>query len=1013
MSGFGLRRRLVRALPWIAVSLLALAALAPALLAPGIVATRAAGDSPFNLLRVHQMALAINDMHLPPRWMPDAAYGLGYPFWNYYAPLVYLWAGLIAALGGGVVGAIKVSQALCFLAAGWGAYRLARDTWRSHAAGLLAAASYTFAPYHMVNVYARGDAMAELAAYALFPWVLVAVDAVAARPTPRRAAGLATAIALLLLAHNISAVLFLPVLLAYALWRGLTRTPSLAWPSGPPPEAEGVTSVGGARLAPSARYGAEARSWVATLETSLARLEWRMWPWLATLRFRPFVLGACMMLGAALAAWFWLPALAEREAVQLGASTTGYFDYRNHFLGFELLQLDLTPDYDAEAGAPAFTGLLQALLALAGFALVTFGLRREGAAAHAAGAPKDAGRAVAFWATVALITTLMMTALSAPIWRVAPLIAYAQFPWRWLSVQALALAMLAAPLAPALAAWATGGLTDPVGEREDPYGRREQRSSALGRAPRPVLVAWLVAAVCATALTAGSMLALTPEIITVAPPSRGDVQAFELLSGSIGSTVRGEYLPAAVEPRPYTSVDVTLGRDGDPRALSGTLQSATLLRHEVDMQEWQIEIGGPDDAELAFPTFAFPGWHYALDEGVPKEAGAEAGSGWLVVEAPPGAHTLRLWLGRSTLRAMSELLSVAAMLVLVALWLTERGRGWRALGAVGLCLALSVLAARFVPTGLGAIDTESPPLTVLDWPLAPWPHIPVDGVDFDGTRLTGINTSADEGPVKAGGSLLVSPAWSQRDDDRALEVALVSPAAAIFGVPDVLAVLTEPLADAQSLVLEVPEATGPGAYFLRMRMLDEDGDEIPAESAGGRALGPVYIGPIRVRAPSDLDASPPDEEPVLRAPGIALHDVELSREGDQLLVSMTWWPDTTPERDFKVSLRLLDPASEPEDPAETAGDPSDEDPEHLRDEAAGVQDPTPLVQDDKAPLYGFSPPTTWAPARPVRDRRWIDLPADLPTGTYDLRIVVYDPAGGEEIARGLVTRQRLRSRRTD
>ncbi len=80
---------------------LAVLALTPLLVAPGIISTRAAGDSAFLLQRTHQMAAALAEGHIPPRWMPDAAYGLGYPFWNYYAPLAWLVAGTIAALGGG------------------------------------------------------------------------------------------------------------------------------------------------------------------------------------------------------------------------------------------------------------------------------------------------------------------------------------------------------------------------------------------------------------------------------------------------------------------------------------------------------------------------------------------------------------------------------------------------------------------------------------------------------------------------------------------------------------------------------------------------------------------------------------------------------------------------------------------------------------------------------------------------------------------------------------------------
>ena len=79
------------------------------------------------------------------RWMPGAAYGLGYPFWNFYAPLAYLAAAPLALAGGGVVGSIKVVALTAFVAAATGAYALAVGHWRSRAAGVVAELGGRFA----------------------------------------------------------------------------------------------------------------------------------------------------------------------------------------------------------------------------------------------------------------------------------------------------------------------------------------------------------------------------------------------------------------------------------------------------------------------------------------------------------------------------------------------------------------------------------------------------------------------------------------------------------------------------------------------------------------------------------------------------------------------------------------------------------------------------------------------------------------------------------------------------
>ena len=108
--------------------------------------------------------------------MPDANYGYGYPFYNYYAPLSIYIASAFRLLGFDFIWSIQLSQLLGFLVAAWGMFLLARRWLRSDWAALLAAAAYTLAPFHMVNVYVRGDSLAEFWAMAFFPLVLLAVD---------------------------------------------------------------------------------------------------------------------------------------------------------------------------------------------------------------------------------------------------------------------------------------------------------------------------------------------------------------------------------------------------------------------------------------------------------------------------------------------------------------------------------------------------------------------------------------------------------------------------------------------------------------------------------------------------------------------------------------------------------------------------------------------------------------------------------------------------------------------
>ena len=80
----------------------------------------------------------------PARWMPDAAYGLGYPQFSYYAALPFYLAGLFALVGLDILTALKLVQALGFVAAalamyGW-MHRLTRRPWAAWLAAARSAA---------------------------------------------------------------------------------------------------------------------------------------------------------------------------------------------------------------------------------------------------------------------------------------------------------------------------------------------------------------------------------------------------------------------------------------------------------------------------------------------------------------------------------------------------------------------------------------------------------------------------------------------------------------------------------------------------------------------------------------------------------------------------------------------------------------------------------------------------------------------------------------------------------
>ncbi|MCS6800358.1 MAG: 6-pyruvoyl-tetrahydropterin synthase-related protein [Dehalococcoidia bacterium] len=273
---------------------------------PGFPAAR---DSLSHLFRVWAVEAAVAGGTLYPRWLGDFVYGYGYPLFNFYGPLLYALALLPAYLGADAMLALRFAVILSVAAAAVGAALLARDLVGS-AGGVVAAAVYVAAPYVQTDLLVRG-AFPEVLGIALLPWALLAVQ----RDRP---VWLAVAVALLVLAHNGAALIGLPLVAGFLLWR-----------------------AGGARRLSPLRRG-----------------------------------GAGVGIGLLLSAWFWLPATIELEAVWLG-TPEGRTDFLAALAPFDqLVQFSFLHDYREVPGAFLPAGLVQVLLALAG---LPFALRRGGA----------------------------------------------------------------------------------------------------------------------------------------------------------------------------------------------------------------------------------------------------------------------------------------------------------------------------------------------------------------------------------------------------------------------------------------------------------------------------------------------------------------------------------------------------------------------------------------------------------------------------------------------------------
>jgi hypothetical protein len=909
--------------------LVSLLAAAP-LWGPGMVNTRGGGDSPFLLQRTHQLLANLRAGVFPVRWMPDAAYGLGYPFFSYYAALPYYLAGFLALIGIDILTALKLVQTMGFVAAALATYGWMRRATGNRWAAWLAATAYTVAPFHLVNVYVRGDSLSEFYAFVFYPLILWSLDALSKPASlqsgirdPRSAicnlqfAVAALAFAGLILTHNISAFIFSPFALLYLVM--------LSW--------------------------------------QRRAAHWR-------------VLGIGLLalgFGFLLSAWFWLPALAELGHVQLGPSTQDFFHYSRHFRTLNMVQPGLLFDFSTTTNhrlrSPFAMGLVQAAFAtLGGLVLIVRLARgsRQRPTGPIVGQPKIHS---SFVLLGLFISTLMITPLSQFLWDHLPLLPVVQFPWRFLSVQALFAAAATAALVPAR--HPTPNTQYPIPNTQ--YPTRSPLS--IFRSSFSIL--------SAAFLIASTLLSLHPERLAVGPAdvTVERLQLYELFAGNVGTTIRYEWLPNTANPRPFTS-DGLIEPDAALPAIPldrASLQ-AVLIERKPTRQVWQVWGAG---GEIAFPLLYWPGWKARIG-GEPAKVWPVEGSGYLALQVPAGEHTVTLWLGLTPVRTAAEITSLAAFVALSTIIakslitnhksrITNRKsqiRRWALviLASLVICYLSSVILPRVT------FDDE-PALSdlTMDFVKIPYLHHNPDGVDFDGVvRLAGYTLSAEE--LTPGATLIVDLNWSQVTGPFTTTLQLVSPAAIRYDVAPLAKTtsnLQPPTSNLQypistPITLQLPQDIARGVYLIQLNLFGPGG-KLQARTPRGKGQGTLYLQPVRVTQGPSL----PRDMAVLAAfgPAIRLYAATVTQLApDRMAVQLDWSVVYPLAANYSISLRLLDARGQ------------------VR------------AQLDTQPGYGFLPTSSWRPGERITDRYVLTVPDDLPAEAgYHLEIVLYQASTLESV----------------
>jgi hypothetical protein len=530
-------------------------------------------DAIFHLHRVRALVDAWSHGILYPRWFPDFAFGYGHPILHYYAPAFYIPPALLHWAGLELITAVRITLLLFYAAAGTAIYLLLYRHLPAAPTALAVAIYQTF-PYRLYDLNVRG-ALPEFAAFLWLPLVAWGVIAVARASGPR---SLARAIwwgslawAGLILTHNLSAFMALFLWLVAALllliWLLLQRS----------------TSPQPAHL--------------------LARLFSHTVPQIAPL-----------LLGALLAAPYWLPTLLEAPWVAIG-SASGYSGYANHFAGWRTLWEPalLYPYPDAAAPLaplPLYVGLLLLLATVALFLP----------------APTWQRSALAIGLAAALLCIWLSTSASALFWQLGePILSKLQFPWRWYTPLALAVAI-------------TGALAGTV--------LQERARSLLPGWSSATLMLFLTLGL---GLYSFAQLPAPPAPYSAEELDAHQMWAFDAAHGQVGATWTGEFLPRWV-----TAPRWTIGRAPEKSPDTGLPVRVEMQQLVQSYQTLTAEVTAPSEWTLTLHQFYFPAWQARVN-GKPLPFHPQGELALAAVDLPAGSYplaitwapTFAIWLGRA------------------------------------------------------------------------------------------------------------------------------------------------------------------------------------------------------------------------------------------------------------------------------------------------------------------------------------------------------------------------------
>lgn len=502
-----------------------------------------------SVLRVYQMELCFKSGQFPCRWVPDMGYQYGYPQFEYYGPLPYYAMTVAHLFHLPLFDSIKLGFILALVLGNLTMFLLASSLFGNFG-GLLSALAYAYAPFRASDLYSRG-AMGESWAFIFLPLILFALLSLYKKPSLRKSVLLGISFAFLFVTHNISTLIFTPMVAVIALiLLFLSR--------------ERVKFV---------KYGFIGVIWAILMSAS-----------------------------------FFLPVVLEKGYAHTESLLSGYFNYLAHFASLKQLFFTTFWGYGSSEIGPTddlsfFLGPIQLFLFSIStlVAFLSLALKKS----------KLPSLIVFLSAIFVLASVFMSHEKSTFIWKVIPVLAYLQFPWRFLVTANFFLCLCAGYFLLTI---------------------------------NKVASRWL--------LTVFVSLLIFFNLSYFRPREWFRLTIWEKFSGQSWdrqlTTSIFDYLPIFAKFPPATGAPILPYSDGG-------VVSILDYRHESSVISFSSK--SKSDAKLTLSQFDFPGWRVKLDGKIISH-NHDNDLGLISFDLPSGDHHLQIVLKNTPVRLVGDILTL-------------------------------------------------------------------------------------------------------------------------------------------------------------------------------------------------------------------------------------------------------------------------------------------------------------------------------------------------------------------